>query len=123
MIERHIEELRPDPRSLSRRALRTCAAKQPADIAEATWAEWRPAEQARAENAERDCHREFALDAGKGRERKSHNAAANLDWPRETSAAARKAGQQRRRRRSVWAFLQYSGIGGKKHDVLAVRRP
>src|SRR6476660_5134128 len=98
MIERHIEELRPDPRSLSRRALRTCAAKQPADIAEATWAEWRPAEQARAENAERGC-------------------------PRETSAAARKAGQQRRRRRLVWAFLQYSGIGGKKHDVLAVRRP
>src|SRR2546430_8619964 len=83
MIEHHIEKLRPDPGRLSRRAPRTCAAKQPGDIAEPTWPEWRPAEQPRAEDAERDCHRELALDAGKGCDRKRHNAAANLDRARK----------------------------------------
>src|SRR5436309_10670958 len=83
MIEQHIEKLRSDPRRLSRRALRTCAAEQPADIAEPTCSERRPAKQPRAEDAERDCYRKLALDAGKGCDRKRHNAAANLDRARK----------------------------------------
>src|SRR5436309_12351302 len=83
MIEQHIEKLRSDPRRLSRRALRTCAAEQPADIAEPTCSERRPAKQPRAEDAERDCYRKLALDAGKGCDRKRHNAPANLDRARK----------------------------------------
>src|ERR1700686_1524489 len=83
VIENHIENLRADPRPLSRRALRTCAPKQAADIAESGCPERRPAEQPRAEDAERDCYRKLALDAGKGRTRKRHDAAANLDRARE----------------------------------------
>ena len=80
------------------RALRA-AAEHPADIAEAGCPERRPAKQAGAEDAERDRDRQFALEAGKGRDRERHNAAADLDrraparpdWPRETSAAASRA--------------------------------
>src|SRR5258706_6755411 len=79
VIEGHVEKLRADPRPLSRRALCAKAPEHRADISESRRAERRPAQQPRAEEAERDCHRELTLDAGKGGGRKRDNAAADLD--------------------------------------------
>src|SRR5205807_6918945 len=65
VIEAHIEKLRADARGLPRRTL-PAAAEDPADIAEATRPEGRPAEQARAEDPERDRNRELAAQPGEG---------------------------------------------------------
>ena len=82
MIEAHVEKLRAHARSLSRRALRA-AAEDPPDTAEATRPERRPAEQAGAEDAERNSYRKFAAQAGKGRDRQRNDAAHDLDAARE----------------------------------------
>src|SRR5437879_1449834 len=78
VIEPHVEKLRAHPRGLSWRALCACATEHRADIAE-PGPERRPAEQPRAEDAERDRHRKFALDAGKGGDRERYHTAADLD--------------------------------------------
>ncbi len=46
-------------------------------------AERRPAEQSRAEDAERDRHRQFAPQPGEGRDRQRDDAAADLEQPRK----------------------------------------
>ena len=81
VIERHVEELRAHPRTLSRRALP--AAKERAEIGKTHRLRRRPAEQPRAEQAERDSHHQFAAKTGIGRHRKRQDAAAQPDRTRE----------------------------------------
>src|SRR5260370_20506233 len=78
VIEAHVEILRAHARGLPRRTL-GAAAKNAADIAKSRCPERRPAEQPRAEDAERNRHRQFAFQAGKGGHRQRDNAAADLD--------------------------------------------
>src|SRR4029079_1389358 len=80
VIEAHVEKLRAHTRSLPRRTL-PAAPEEPPD-AEATWPERRPAEQAGAEDAERNSYRKFAAQAGKGRDRQRDDAAHDLDAAR-----------------------------------------
>src|SRR5438270_4210721 len=81
VIERHLQKLRADLRGLPRRAF-AAGAEQSADISKTRGPEWRPAEQPRAENAERDRHRQFTLDAGEGGHCEGHHTAADLDRAR-----------------------------------------
>src|ERR1700676_2579457 len=96
MIQNHMKKGRGAPRGVPRRGLRAGAPKPPADIAESGYAERRPAEQARPEDAERNCYRKLALDAGKGRDRKRYDTAANLDRAREHDRVGRAKHLQQR---------------------------
>src|ERR1700735_4177548 len=96
MIEGHIEKLRAYPRPLSRRAFSAQAPEHPRDIGETRRPERRPAEQPRAENAERDGDGEFAPDAGKSRDRQRQYAADDLDRARQHSRIGRTKHLQQR---------------------------
>src|SRR5258707_4390733 len=90
-----MKKLGAKTRVLSRRA-RVGAPKHPADVTEPGCPERRPAKQRRAEDAERDCHRKLTLGAGEGRDRKRHDAAADLDRAREHNRVGRAKHLQQR---------------------------
>src|SRR3954447_3795982 len=82
VIERHVEKLRADLRGLSRGAF-GAGSEQAAELAETRCAERRPAEQTRAEDAERDRYRQVTLDTRKRGHGERYHAAADLDRARE----------------------------------------
>src|SRR5256885_8451405 len=88
VIEFHVKKLRAHARGLSLRALP--ASEQPTDTAETRCSERRPPEQTGAKNADRDRHREFALQPGERGDRERNDPTADLDTEREHDRIGRQ---------------------------------
>src|SRR5260370_16775055 len=80
VIEDHIDKLGADPRGLSRRAC-TSASEYRAEIGETRCPERRPAQQPRAEDAERHGDRKLALGPREGAHPDPHTAPPALPRP------------------------------------------